>query len=175
MGNYELLFILWGLVFSIFHFAKNVLHPHKYSHVINSCQNKGELAWPSWHPSGRKWLIPGRNVSGCHFKIIVLIPTSLHTSTFCLSTLTKDNLLFPAGWEVGRKLLNVYARAFQDGAPLGEPRARPTLEFSSHLLASKSFWQFLMLKVLVTHFSEASFTVENKSYGDFTLWWKKGL
>lgn len=69
-------------------------------------------------------------------------PTSLHTSAFCLSTLTKDELLFPAGWGAGRKLLKVYARAFQDEAPLGEPRARPA---SGIFLPSTCPETFLMI------------------------------
>lgn len=51
----------------------------------------------TWQKMAHSW---EKCIGGYHFKIIVVSPTSLPTSTFRLCILKKDKLLFPAGWGV---------------------------------------------------------------------------
>lgn len=108
----------------------------------------------------------------CHFKIIV-IPTS-HPMAFHLSILQKDKRLFSAEWEWAES----YSRFMPEPLRVEHhwENSRPTLEFASHLLAPETD-SFSCSKHQSYIFLEAAaFTVENKSYGDFTTFMmKKGL
>lgn len=85
---------------------------------MSSTPVKAEVNWHG--PGGVHMVERGfRRVGGCPFTIFVVIPTSLPTLAFRLSLL-KNGKLFLLNGEGGKKLLEVYARAFQDGAPLGE-------------------------------------------------------
>ena len=89
----------------------------------------------------------------------LLIPTSLPISVFHLSILQQDKqlILLKEEWAGSDKGL---ARAFRDGAPPGELKeAGPSWNFPPVISQSTSH----------PFFSEAAFTVENKSYGNFAL------
>lgn len=149
--------------FSIFHFAKNVLHSQRYSHLVNSCQNEGELAWPNHCPYRRKWLIPSRGMGGYHFKIIVIL-TSLSTSVFWLSVPKKDKQLFPVGWgwqEAVKDLCQSLAGWSTSGTTKsqGPPRSFPPISHGHS--ASHTFLRscFFYIRKPVNHM-ETSFVMK---------------
>lgn len=99
-------------------------------------------------------------------KLLWFSPPSPPQCFVCLCPRKISNYFLLDG--VGRKLLKIYARALQDGARLGQLRAK------AH---QGVFHPSLMVTALVIHFWEvASFTSENQSIiWRLLLWWKRAL